>query len=476
MAPHRNRSVRKREGERGFALLLIFLMASVLAISLYYEIPRVAMQDQRDKEQILIDRGEQYKRAIQLFVKKAGRYPGDIKELESFQNQRFLRQRYIDPMTGKDEWRLIHIQNGILTDSKLSKPNQPGQKDGGSTAGQFVGEQLAIGATPTGPAGGGAANVRDRRRPSEAGNASMPGADVTGAQTTGIAALPGQNGQPVPGQNLNPVQPGIYPTGQPMPGAVPTAGLPAGAPGTLPPGVPPMPGAGGIQLPGGANTGVTATNTGGGFVGGGGAYVGGGGSFVGGGSTTGSTPTSPTGQPMYPGQQIPGQQIPGQQIPGQVLPGQPGPPANSQNFGGTPAYATAAGSQGTPPGFPQPGTTTGQQGSAAADMIRNILTTPRPGGMPTAAVPGAQTIGGGIAGVASTAEGEGIKVYNDRTLYQEWEFIFDPQKQKQIPNPNAQGAGGTPADRLGTPAGQQNQQNQQQRPPGIGGPGFGQGR
>ena len=91
------------------------------------ELPRVAMQAQRDKEQALIDRGEQYKRAIQLFVAKAKRYPADIKELESFQNQRFLRQRYIDPMTGKDEWRLIHIQNGILTDSKVTKPNGPGR-------------------------------------------------------------------------------------------------------------------------------------------------------------------------------------------------------------------------------------------------------------------------------------------------------------------------------------------------------------
>src|ERR1039457_2573525 len=85
-----------RRDQRGFALLLVFLMASVLAITLYMELPRIAMQSQRDKEETLIDRGEQYKRAIQLFVKKANRYPGDLKELENFQNQRFLRHRYID--------------------------------------------------------------------------------------------------------------------------------------------------------------------------------------------------------------------------------------------------------------------------------------------------------------------------------------------------------------------------------------------
>ena len=80
-------------------------------------------------------------------------------------------------------------------------------------------------------------------------------------------------------------------------------------------------------------------------------------------------------------------------------------------------------------------------------MIRNILTTPRPGGMPQQ-LGGGGVVGGGIAGVASTAEGEGVKVYNERTLYEEWEFIYDPQKQKQIPNPNVSGAGGTPADRM----------------------------
>jgi hypothetical protein len=139
-------------------------------------------------------------------------------------------------------------------------------------------------------------------------------------------------------------------------------------------------------------------------------------------------------------------------------------------MGGVSPYPTQPGANGVPPGFPQPGTATGQ-GNAAADMIRNILTTPRPGGMPQG-VTGGQVIGGGIAGVASTAEGEGVKVYNDRTLYQEWEFIFDPQKVKQIPNPNAVGAGGTPADKM-NPGTQPQPQNpgfgtspQTGRPPG----------
>jgi hypothetical protein len=176
----------------------------------------------------------------------------------------------------------------------------------------------------------------------------------------------------------------------------------------------------------------SASNPGNSMVGGGSSFVGGGGSFVGGGAVTGSQPANP-GQSGYPGQ---------------TLPGQPGPAVNSQ-MGGASPYPMQPGSNGMPPGFPQPGTTTGQS-NAAADMIRNILTTPRPGGMPQGNA-GGQSFGGGIAGVASTAEGEGVKVYNDRTLYQEWEFIFDPAKVKQIPNPNGGGLGGTPAGQMGTP-------------------------
>jgi type II secretory pathway pseudopilin PulG len=437
---------RRRQNERGFALLLIFLMAAILAITLYMEIPRLAMQSQRDKEETLIDRGEQYKRAIQLFVAKAKRYPADIKELENFQNQRFLRHRYIDPMTGKDEWRLIHVNNGVLTDSKLTKPNAPGGKEDPKTPNGFVGEQVGLGGSPNTPQTGGAASARDRRRPNEGANTTMPGAtpgqgpaggDLSGGQNSGAPPLPGQgsdNGAPSPGA-INPAtgQPTAGQAGQPgYPSAVTVPGQagPPGIPGL--PGMPGIPGAAGnrnITTPGTTpNSG--SSSSGNSFVGGGGSFVGGSSSFVGG-SATGSQPAQTgSGQLTYPGQ---------------TFPGQPGMPVNSQT-GGVSPYPVQAGSNGNPPGFPQPGAVAGA-GNSAADMIRNILTTPRPGGMPQNNS-GIQTIGGGIAGVASTAEGEGVKVYNDHSLYQEWEFIYDPSKVKQIPNPNATGAGGTPADRM----------------------------
>ena len=100
----------RRQNERGFALLLVFAMAAAAAVMLYLEMPRVAFEHQRGKEALLVDRGEQYVRAIQMYQKKFNKLPQTLDDLDSSGNQRFLRRRYKDPMTGEDEWlSLIHI-------------------------------------------------------------------------------------------------------------------------------------------------------------------------------------------------------------------------------------------------------------------------------------------------------------------------------------------------------------------------------
>src|SRR6266487_409140 len=117
--------------ERGFALLLVFLLAASIAISLYMELPRVAFESQRTREELTVERANQYKRAIQLFVRANKRYPSKIEDLESFNDKRYLRHRFIDPMTGKDDWRFVHVgPNGMLTDSQVKKNDNPlGGKD-----------------------------------------------------------------------------------------------------------------------------------------------------------------------------------------------------------------------------------------------------------------------------------------------------------------------------------------------------------
>src|SRR5271154_3725868 len=115
---------KRRGGESGFALLLVFVMAAAIAITLYIEVPRIAFESQRTREQMAIDRGWQYERAIQLFYRKYRTYPQTLDDLETSRNIRFLRHRFLDPLTGKD-WRLLHVgPAGQLTDS-LIQPAAP---------------------------------------------------------------------------------------------------------------------------------------------------------------------------------------------------------------------------------------------------------------------------------------------------------------------------------------------------------------
>jgi len=348
-----------RKPESGYALLFILMMAAVIAVTLYTQLPRVAFESQRDREQLLIDRGEQYKRAIQLYVRKFNRFPADMQALENTQNIRFLRKQYIDPMTGKNEWRLIHVgPNGALIDSKVSSNTG---KDKASAPDNFITELAPLGGNN--PSQG--VNQATRRR---------AGDDPGGGGAPGDPNNPGAT----PGGNFNgPVM--VLPDGRIVP---------ANSTGTAPPSL------GGPGQPP---------------------------------ATPGGIPTGQPGQPAIP------------------------PPGGFQQTPNAPA-------------------------GGAANLINQILTTPRPGGFngmgsntadPATGAPtttsfgstpatgntgtalpgmGGTTVGGGIAGVASKFEQEGIKLYNQKSSYDEWEFIYDMSKDKsrggaagqQIPQPGQQ--------------------------------------
>jgi type II secretory pathway pseudopilin PulG len=95
--------------EDGYLLLTVLVMVFLILLALSVAAPKVAKEIQRDKERETVQRGLQYRRAIQLYYKKFGAYPSDIKQLEKTNEIRFLRKRYKDPMTGQDDWRLIHM-------------------------------------------------------------------------------------------------------------------------------------------------------------------------------------------------------------------------------------------------------------------------------------------------------------------------------------------------------------------------------
>ncbi len=458
--------------QSGYALLLVFAMAAAVAILLYTELPRVVFEGQRLKEQTLIDRGEQYQRAIQLYVRKHRKYPANLDELEGSRDVRFLRKRYKDPMTGKDEWRLIQIDaNGVLLNSLVHK--RP-EQEAAASQNTFVTEGAAFGSTGPAPGqqlpGEGALQRRASDRPAVPAGGGMfgppppPGESGDQQLTSYAYPAPGQGSgelppgqqspwgpQPYPGQ-IQPFQPEPLPGGPAAPGGIyivpgqPTQPGLAGNPPPFQPGgaMPGYPGQGVYptplpnQLPGGFQPGMQAPVQQPGLT---------------------PFPQPPMGLAaggqavqVYPGQnpQFGGVQ-PGQQ-PQPRIPGLPGPyspfgrlvvqpPASS------PPTAPSSSQAGGAVPFPySPQGQPGARGAGAAPqneairMIQQLLTTPRQGGPPPAAMAGGQGIGGGIAGVASMFEAEGIKIYNDRTKYNEWEFIYDFRKDQKGAGGQAAGA------------------------------------
>lgn len=106
MKPAKTRPV-KAPAEQGYILVAVMFMLALLVISLTVVEPRVARMIQRDREVETMYRGKQYTRAIRLYYRKFGTYPSNVDALVNTNQIRFLRQRYLDPMTGKDDWKPI---------------------------------------------------------------------------------------------------------------------------------------------------------------------------------------------------------------------------------------------------------------------------------------------------------------------------------------------------------------------------------
>jgi type II secretory pathway pseudopilin PulG len=100
---------RETRHQEGFLLLGVLFMILLILMALAVAAPKMAEEVRRDKETETMHRGMQYARAIRIFYTKYGRYPSTIDQLVKTQDQRFLRKRYLDPMTGKDDWRIIHL-------------------------------------------------------------------------------------------------------------------------------------------------------------------------------------------------------------------------------------------------------------------------------------------------------------------------------------------------------------------------------
>src|SRR5260370_30848712 len=108
-------ATRARKNEQGYVLLAVMLLVTLLIIALAVEAPRIGQQIKREREEELIHRGQEYATAIKKFYRaNNGQYPLSLEQLEGTNGKRYLRKRYKDPITGKDDWKLIHVGEPIL--------------------------------------------------------------------------------------------------------------------------------------------------------------------------------------------------------------------------------------------------------------------------------------------------------------------------------------------------------------------------
>ena len=392
-----------RSGREGYALLALLASSAILLAGLALSLPRMAMQSQRGKEERLIERGEQYRRAIQLYYREHNKYPRELEDLEDTDGVRFLRRRYEEPMGETGEWRIIHMgTDGRFEDSLLYDLARPGTGQGMGPFGAS-GPELSAGpegsGLPTQAGTSGFAGFADPR--AAPGPQPLVGAARARAARESAAPDLATRNRYSQGFEFNANQAaGSLQEADGQPGAPPDYSrmLPSNVPmdendprRTNPYGIAGQPGRNAV-------------------------------------------PSGPRGGPSGANQGIAG----GAGVSGPV----------------------AAGSAPQPPGNPA-GLASG---SGAAQMINRLLTSPRPGGLAGQAstqtpVATAPVFERGIAGVASETEEFGVKVYGGKEHYHEWEFVYDYRKDA-----DARGnAGGAPNQVRGQQQPTQNRNTSQGR-------------
>jgi type II secretory pathway pseudopilin PulG len=172
---------RQPQAESGYVLLAVLFMVVLILIALAVAAPRIAADIQRDREDELIHRGKQYTRAVKLYYKKFGRYPSSIDQLEKTNNIRFLRKRYVDPMTGKDDWKIVHFGEAHVKPMGLF--GQPIQNAG--TAGSSM-----LGGTP-GMASNPLGSTSSFSGATSTSGMSSPSPGSTGSDSSGTSGTTG---------------------------------------------------------------------------------------------------------------------------------------------------------------------------------------------------------------------------------------------------------------------------------------------
>lgn len=113
------RRISAHGADGGFMMVALLVAMSIAAIWLAAALPSWRQQAQREKEDDLVFRGEQYARAIALYQNKNRMLPPP--DIDTLISQHYLRKKWKDPITGED-FALVGI--GIIQQTTPTKPGQ----------------------------------------------------------------------------------------------------------------------------------------------------------------------------------------------------------------------------------------------------------------------------------------------------------------------------------------------------------------
>ena len=128
---------RSRSDEGGYILAVLLVGVAISVIWMTALLPAWRQQATREREAELVYRGEQWARAIALYAaKNNGTLPQNIDVLLS---QKYLRRKYLDPITGEEFIYLGAVLPGQISSSSqspISNPVSAGSRPGQSQAAQ----------------------------------------------------------------------------------------------------------------------------------------------------------------------------------------------------------------------------------------------------------------------------------------------------------------------------------------------------
>src|SRR5215210_2079549 len=120
-------------GQKGFSLLELMIAMFILIILLSVAVPTYRIAVQNARETVLKENLWQMRRAIDQYSADKGKLPQSLDDLIS---EKYLREKPVDPITEKAEWKEIQGEDTNSSDAGQGLTNVQSLAEGESSDGK----------------------------------------------------------------------------------------------------------------------------------------------------------------------------------------------------------------------------------------------------------------------------------------------------------------------------------------------------